>query len=80
MLMRSKLNKWGNSWAIRVPGTFLKELSINPDHPLEINLDGQQIVIRKTSDPTLDELLEGVTVTNRHNLVDFDKPVGRELC
>ena len=79
MYMQIKLNKWGNSWAIRLPATYLKELNINPDTPVEIGLIGDMITISKKKRPTLEELVAGITEENRHDLIDFGPPVGKEI-
>jgi antitoxin component of MazEF toxin-antitoxin module len=85
MLMRIKLNKWGNSWAIRLPANYLKELDIDPNQGIDLKLEGDRIVIKKTSSPykgkySLEELLEGINPPQKHGEIwDDSDPVGKEI-
>jgi antitoxin MazE len=49
------LQKWGNSFGVRVPLHYLKQLHLSETDPLEmvLDLDGESIIIRKK--PTLQE-------------------------
>lgn len=79
--MESRVQKWGNSLAVRIPSVFAKELGISDDSPVEISLaDGDLIVHALSAEiPTLEELLEQVTEENRHGEVDWGPPMGREV-
>ena len=79
MYMKAKLNKWGNSWAIRLPADYLKQLNIDPDQPVDLSIEGKSIVISKKKQFTAEELINGITDSNRHKLIDFGPPQGKEI-
>ena len=50
-----------------------------PDE-VEVRMRGQEIVIRPSDDDlSLDELLDRVTEENKHDLLDWGPPVGKEI-
>lgn len=80
MLVDTRLNKWGNSWAIRIPNTFLQELQLDPTQPLNISVEKGQIIIKKTSPHTLKSLIKAITPENRHGEIqDNYQPLGKEI-
>jgi len=80
--MKSKIQKWGNSLAIRIPKSFAVQTEIKQDSIIDLSvIDGKIIVEPEKQKPkyTLEELLDGVTEENLHGEIDFGKPVGKEL-
>ncbi len=79
--MRARVQKWGNSLAVRIPKAFAEEMHIGPEAPVELSLvEGALVVSPATgSEPTLAELLAGVTESNLHREVDMGPPVGHEI-
>jgi antitoxin MazE len=78
--MRTKVQKWGNSLALRIPKPFADEVGLQPDTAVEVSLEkGKLVVSRSRSSPIrLEELLQGITPGNLHREVDSGKPVGNE--
>ena len=79
--MRTKVQKWGNSLAIRIPKSFAIEMDMDQDSPVDVSLaDGKLIVspARKMK-VTLQQLLEQVTEENMHSEVDTGETVGKEV-
>ena len=78
--MRTRVQKWGNSLALRIPKSFADEVGIDKESPVDLCLeDGKLIVSPVTAPlPTLSELLAGVTDQNLHQEVDFGRAVGNE--
>jgi antitoxin MazE len=74
--MRTHIQKWGNSLGLRLPSKFLKELNLHAGNAVNIDLDGEQIVIKK--EYNLDELLDQITPDNLHSLSLEDFPQGAE--
>ncbi len=78
--MTTKLQKWGNSYAVRIPKNFIQELNLSQGSEMEIKYNNQSLVIKqkRQKEYTLKELLKGITPKNRHKLM-FDGPdVGKE--
>ena len=77
--MRTKVQKWGNSLALRIPKPFADEVGLRPDTAVDVSLEeGKLVVSRSQSSISLDELLEGITPANLHQEVNSGPAVGDE--
>jgi antitoxin MazE len=79
--MLTKVQKWGNSLALRIPKTFAHDAQLKNDSTVEISLVDGQIVIKPVTERrwTLEELLAGVTKKNLHTEIDTGDAVGKEV-
>lgn len=79
-LMLTKVRKWGNSLALRIPQAFAVEAQRENDALVEISLVEGKIVIAPVSASTwaLDDLLTGITPENLHTAVNSGRAVGNE--
>lgn len=79
--MLTKIQKWGNSLALRIPKTFALDANLENDSTVEISLVDGKIVVKPISAPqwTLGELLAGINKNNIHHEVDSGEPVGNEV-
>jgi antitoxin MazE len=80
--MQTRIQKWGNSLAVRIPKAFVKEARIAYGTAVDLSIADGKIVIDPRVEPAykLDDLLKGVTKGNLHTEVDTGGPVGREAC
>ncbi len=79
--MTQKVQKWGNSLAVRIPKTFALQLELNEGTPFSLVVEGDTLVLSKTTSKprySLDELMAQVTDENIHPETDWGPPVGRE--
>lgn len=78
--METRVQKWGNSLALRIPQAFAAEAGLKRDSLVELSLeDGRLVIAPIAARPyTLDELLAGVTADNLHAEVDTGGPSGSE--
>lgn len=79
--MKQHIRKWGKSDAVRIPAAILAAADLKIGDPIRVRAEAGRIIIEKTGfeNPTLDELLEGITPENRHEPFDWGPPVGREV-
>ena len=79
--MITKIQKWGNSLAIRIPKELANEIEIKEGSIVSFSLDGQSLSFKREMKPkyTLKELLKGFTKKNKHSEFDWGKPVGKEI-
>lgn len=79
--MLTKVQKWGNSLALRIPKTFALDANLQNDSLVEISLVKGKIVITPVPMPnwSLDDLLAGITPDNLHGEVDTGSAVGNEI-
>ena len=79
--MRSKIQMWGNSLALRIPKPFAIEAGLDRDTAVEISLKQGKLVISKATQDeySLTELLNAINSENIHREVDFGTSVGNEV-
>ena len=78
--MRAKVQKWGNSLAIRVPRPFAEELGLQNDSDIDLLLEERELVVKPVPRRyALKELLSRVTDENLHREVATGPPVGDEI-
>ncbi|HEY3313154.1 MAG TPA: AbrB/MazE/SpoVT family DNA-binding domain-containing protein [Anaerolineales bacterium] len=78
--MLTKVQKWGNSLALRIPKAFAHDAHLGNDSLVEISIVDGQIIISPVEAPTwkLDELLAGIDKQNVHHEIDSGPAVGNE--
>jgi antitoxin MazE len=78
--MKVRVQKWGNSLALRIPKSFAAETRIAQDAVVELSLVDGKLVITPVDGPywTLEQLLQGVTPENLHSEVETGPAVGAE--
>ncbi len=79
--MLTKVQKWGNSLALRIPKAFALDAQIINNSFVEMSILEGQIIIKPipVADFTLDELLAGINDDNIHHEVDTGFSVGNEI-
>ena len=78
--MRVKVQKWGNSLALRIPKPFAEEAEVQEGAVLDLSVRDGELVAKPVVQRryTLRQLLRGVTKDNVHEEVDWGDGVGRE--
>lgn len=78
--MRVTVKKWGNSAAVRIPVSVLRETQLAVDDAVEVRGEDGHILIEPVASrqPDVDALIRDITPDNVHDAVDFGLPVGRE--
>ena len=78
--MLTKVQKWGNSLALRIPKTYALEAKLENNSDVDISMVEGQLVIRPIVivKQDLAQLLSGITEANLHNEYDTGEAVGNE--
>ncbi len=77
--MVSKVQKWGNSLAVRIPKMFAEEVDIAEDSSVEISVqDGRIVVAPAKPEWRLSQLISGITPANAPRELLWGKPSGSE--
>jgi len=78
--MKTRIQKWGNSLALRIPKSFASEVGLQRETSVEVSLADGKLVITPVArpKPTLKQLLSKVTKENLHHEVDTGSAVGNE--
>jgi antitoxin MazE len=79
--MQARVQKWGNSLAIRIPKSFAAQSHIDQNSVIEMSVENGRIILLPVAQPkvTLAQLLEGVTQENLHQEVETGASVGQEV-
>ncbi len=65
--METRVGKWGNSLAVRIPRAFVREAPLEEGATVELSMsDGRLIVTPIRRAYRLDQLVAGITPENRH--------------
>lgn len=78
--METRVQKWGNSLAVRIPKAFAEETFLSEDSTVEMTVQEGALVIvaRRKHKVTLEKLLSGITRENLHSEVSTGEPAGNE--
>jgi antitoxin MazE len=77
--MRTRVQKWGNSLAVRIPKPFAEGAGLQPSSEVEVSLEKGEVRLSPVRPRwKLRTLLAGVTKKNLHAEVDSGQAVGRE--
>ncbi len=79
--MRTKIQRWGHSLAVRIPKPFAEEVRLEEHAEVDLAVvNGKITLTPATRRPKrLADLLARVTKRNLHREVDTGVPVGREI-
>ncbi|MBS0271910.1 MAG: AbrB/MazE/SpoVT family DNA-binding domain-containing protein [Proteobacteria bacterium] len=77
--MRTHIQKWGNSLALRIPIQFSRHFHFAPGTMVDISLEDDHLLIKPQKE-TLDYLLLQITPDNLHGeIFEDDAPQGQEI-
>jgi antitoxin MazE len=76
----TRISKWGNSLAVRIPQALAKEARLTEGDHLSLSLteDGSIVLRSARRKYQLRDLVAKITPKNRHGETDWGKPEGRE--
>jgi antitoxin MazE len=78
--MKTRVQKWGNSLAVRIPSHLIRETGLEYNAAVEMKVeDGKLVIQRSNESPTLEALLAEVTKDNLHASVDTGEAIGNEV-
>ena len=79
--MQTKIKKWGNSLALRIPKLFALDANLKLNKLVDLSIDRDSIIITPIGEKeySLRKLLKGVTKNNLHGEFDTGAPVGKEI-
>lgn len=79
--MTTKIQKWGNSLAVRIPNEFAENLNWQAGSVVGFEQLGDKVIITSSRPKyTLEDMMKGVKKKNRQKLVwPDDKPRGKEV-
>ena len=78
--METRIGKWGNSLALRIPQTLAAQLGLSLNSTVELASVEDKLVVTVIEPPhsELEDLLAGITDSNLHGEIDSGPSVGCE--
>jgi antitoxin MazE len=79
--VKARIQRWGNSLALRIPKSFAADANLRQESMVEITFADGKIVVTPIEAPvlSLETLLRGVTPENLHDETEFGPAVGTEV-
>ena len=79
--MQTKIKKWGNSLALRIPKLLASDANLKINKTVDISIDKGSIIITPISEKeySLEKLLKKVNKNNLHKEIGTGSPVGKEI-
>ena len=79
--MTTKIQRWGNSLALRIPKLLAQDAHLKKGAPVNLSVIHGQLVIEPSPTPkySLFDLLRSVTKKNCHTEIKTGKAVGNEI-
>lgn len=79
--MQTKITKWGNSLALRIPKAFALNANLRQNELVDLSIEKEKIIITPINEKeySLKELLDKVTESNLHGEFDTGEPMGEEI-
>ena len=78
--METKLGRWGNSLALRIPSAFAREARLAEGALVELTVAEGRLVVKPIQHKySLEQLAAAITPENRHLETDWGDPVGNEI-
>ena len=79
--MQTKIKKWGNSLALRIPKLLALDVNLKQNELVNLSIDKGSIIITPISEKeySLEKLLKGVSKNNLHGEFDTGASIGKEI-
>jgi antitoxin MazE len=80
-MMQARVQRWGNSLAIRIPKPFALEIGLEQNTLVTVSISEGKLLLEPIVEPkyTLEQLLAEVTADNIHHEVETGPAVGNEV-
>ena len=74
--MKSRVKKWGNSLALRIPKPVTVQMGVKDDSPVVLVLRGKELILvpLERTHLKLPDLLPGISRTNLHGRTSIGSP------
>lgn len=79
--MRVMVKKWGNSASVRIPASIMEAAHLEIDQEVDIREEHGVVIVTPVRQVSydLDALIAGITDDNKHEVISFGDPVGKEI-
>ena len=80
-MMQTRVQRWGNSLAIRIPKPFALEIGLEQNTLVTVSISEGKLLLEPVVEPkyTLEQLLAEVTADNLHHEVESGPALGNQV-
>ena len=80
-MTQARVQRWGNSLAVRIPKPFALEIGLEQNTLVTVSISEGKLLLEPIVEPkyTLEQLLAEVTEDNLHHEVDPGEAIGNEV-
>lgn len=80
-MMQARVQRWGNSLAVRIPKPFALEIGLEQNSLVAVSISEGKLLLEPITEPkyTLEQLLAQVTEANLHHEIETGEAVGHEM-
>jgi antitoxin MazE len=73
--------KWGNAPAIRIPKSVMRQANLHEGDTVGFEVEAPGVIVVRAAriQPSLEDLVAGITPKNRHSETKWGAPLGNEL-
>ena len=76
--MKTQVQRWGNSLAVRIPKIYATQMGFTENTTVELDLVDGALILRTNNNLSLKQLLNGITDENLHSEADSGPSTGME--
>jgi len=77
--VKIRVQRWGDSLAVRIPAALANQLRISENTPVGLEMVDRVLILRAGSEPTLEQVLAGITDENIPREIDAGPSLGVEV-
>jgi antitoxin MazE len=79
--MQIQIQKWGNSFAIRIPKSFAQQINVQQGSYIDLSTEEGKLIAKPLDEKkySLEQLLARVTEQNLHSEIDTGDAIGKEI-
>ena len=79
--MKTRIHKWGNSLALRIPKSFASEVGLKNESAVDVSIENGSLLVAPIIKPelTLRQLLSKVTPENIQHEIESGPSTGNEI-
>lgn len=80
-ILKAKVQKWGNSMALRLPKPIVQEVGMKEGGLVDLSVSRGKLLVLPIKKPeySLKKLLKAIRPQNIHREIDTGQPVGNEI-
>jgi antitoxin MazE len=77
--MKTKIMKWGNSLALRIPKILAEDSHLSIGSTVDISAQNLSLVVKSVDEKfSLEDLVSKISNENMHGEIDTGEPTGKE--